>query len=112
MAERLVKTAQASATKTGQPLLTGSAQWRAKDFAVLRQAYEPAAEALKALSIKADDPDANLVAGKFYALAKADWDRGLSLLKLGSDAKLKAIAGRDLAGPREAEAAEEMGQRY
>ncbi len=49
-----------------------------------------------------DDADANLALGKFHALARGDWDRGLQLLARGGDLKFKALAVADLATPADA----------
>ncbi len=44
------------------------------------------------------DPAANLAAGKYLCFVRGDWDRGLSMLALGGDAKLQALAVRDIRG--------------
>lgn len=51
-----------------------------------------------ALAINADDPDANLVMGKYLAFTKTDWDKALPHFSKSSDATLKAAAQKDLAG--------------
>jgi predicted NACHT family NTPase len=58
----------------------------------------PFAERLKA---KADDADANLEVGKYWAFFRGSWLKGLPLLARGSDAGLRDLAGRDLAQPRD-----------
>ncbi|MHC4251681.1 MAG: hypothetical protein ACYS9X_21375 [Planctomycetota bacterium] len=59
----------------------------------------PALEKLKA---GADDPGANLIAGRFYCKAKGNWERGLPALARSSDEGLKRVAGIELAGARSA----------
>ncbi len=56
------------------------------------------AKALAALQADPTDPQANLAVGKFLSIEKADWERGVPLLVLGSDAELKSAAEREWAG--------------
>ncbi len=44
------------------------------------------------------DPEANLVLGKYLCLVKGDWDKGIPVLALGADPKLKALAVKELRG--------------
>lgn len=60
----------------------------------------------KALSVLEDnptDPEANLAAGRHLCFVKGDWDRGVPMLALGSDAALKAAAIKDLRGANSAD---------
>jgi WD40 repeat protein len=111
-AERLAKLAAASAGSVSSPPLLAAAQARAKEATALSKAYEPVPEALRALAGKPDDPGANLAVGKFYALAKGDWDRGLAALARGDDARLKALAEADLSLPGGGGAALALAERY
>ena len=43
------------------------------------------------------DPTANLEMGKYHALIKGNWERGLPMLAHGSDTELKKLADMDLA---------------
>ncbi len=54
---------------------------------------------LAKLKDKPDDADASLHVGRFLCLFKGDWDGGLPLLAVGSDAKLAGLAKKDLNGP-------------
>jgi hypothetical protein len=47
-----------------------------------------------------DDPDANLLVGRFLCFAQGHWDDGIPLLLQGSDAKLKAQAEKDYNEPK------------
>ncbi|MCI0464724.1 MAG: WD40 repeat domain-containing protein [Gemmataceae bacterium] len=68
-------------------------------FLLTEQArVRPAVERLKA---KPGDPQANLEVGRYQALLRGDWERGLPLLARGADSELKALALRDLARPAE-----------
>jgi hypothetical protein len=53
-----------------------------------------AAQAL--LDEKPLDPEANLAVGRYRVLVKGDWDRGVPMLALASDAKLKELAVMEL----------------
>ena len=64
------------------------------------------------LETNSNDADANLALGRFYALARGDWDRGLPLLAKGNDAPLKSLATADLATPADGNAAAELADRY
>ncbi len=55
-------------------------------------AKEFPAGAAATLRQNADDPAANLAVGRFLALSKGDWLRGLPLLAKGADATLRALA--------------------
>jgi formylglycine-generating enzyme required for sulfatase activity len=55
-------------------------------------------KALSVLEDKPTDPEANLAAGRHLCFVKGNWDRGVPMLALGSDAALKAVAIKDLRG--------------
>ena len=55
-------------------------------------------KALSVLENKPTDPEANLAAGRHLCFVKGNWDRGVPMLALGSDAALKAAAIKDLRG--------------
>ncbi len=55
-------------------------------------------KALSVLENKPTDPAANLAAGRHLCFVKGNWDRGVPMLALGSDAALKAAAIKDLRG--------------
>jgi hypothetical protein len=111
-AERLAKAAQANtANLTGLPAAAAAAA-RVRELTAVRKAHPPAVEADKALAARPDDPDASLALGRFHALARGDWDRGLALLARGSDAKLKDLAQADLAFPADPASAEGLADAY
>ena len=51
-----------------------------------------------ALAKSPDDPQANLTVGRWYCFVQENWERGLPLLAKGSDASLRTVAQRELAG--------------
>jgi hypothetical protein len=103
-ADRLAKAAQTALgvitnKAQGSRSLEALAQYRANEMQACRKAYEPLADAVKALAKSPDDADANLALGKFYCLDKGDWDRGLPLLARAGDPQWKDLARKDLALP-------------
>jgi formylglycine-generating enzyme required for sulfatase activity len=111
-AEDLVRIALVNSAQFADSPVSTAAEARLDEAAELRRAYEPLRDAVRTLAARPADPQANLALGKFYALTKGDWDRGLSLFARGSDRKLKALAEADLAIPRGADAAVELADRY
>src|SRR5262249_17440689 len=79
-AEALVAQAEAAAKKAGSTLLLKKARARAGEVAEIRKEYEAARAAAEVLAKAPDDPAANLAAGRYQCLRKADWDKGLPLL--------------------------------
>jgi hypothetical protein len=61
------------------------------------KAHAAAAAALAAVAAGPADPAMNLAAGRYVALVKRDWEKGLPLLAQGSDAGLKAAAAAEQA---------------
>ena len=59
-------------------------------------------EAFKAASATLEkdpaDPNANTIVGKHFCLVKADWEKGIPMLAIGSDETLKTLATQDMKG--------------
>jgi WD40 repeat protein len=100
-AGRLVQVARAAGEAIRDVVLQNRAQDDKKRLEVIRKEYEGAQAAEKVLAGQADDPAANLTVGRFHALVKEDWGRGLPYLARGADEKLRALAARDLGNPPE-----------
>ncbi len=60
----------------------------------------------------AKDPGANLTAGKYTCFSKGDWKKGLSMLAVGGDPLLRALAERDLKGPATPEEKASLGDAW
>jgi formylglycine-generating enzyme required for sulfatase activity len=73
------------------------------------QAYR---DALAVMEASPTEPAANLAAGRYLCLVKGDWERGIPMLALGSDAALKAAALLDLRGAASAEAQAAIGDAW
>lgn len=74
-----------------------------KRVEVLTQQWAKVKSAAARLQTAPHDADANLQYGRYLCFAVGDWARGLPHLAKGSDAALKELAQRDLAGPQKAE---------
>jgi hypothetical protein len=86
-------------TTTRQAKSVPYARWILSRMASLKpkaDAYDSAKPAEAKLAESPDDPEANLVMGRFVAFVKGDIDAGLSLLSKGSDQELAALADEDL----------------
>ncbi len=74
---------------------------RLKEVKRLQTDYEALQQALVVL---AEDPlqaESNLAAGRYLCFGQANWEKGLPMLALGSDAELRAVAVTDLKDPQE-----------
>ena len=69
-----------------------------KQVAESAQAYAEVAKAEAVLEDNPTDPEANLAVGRYLCLTKGDWEKGIAMLALGSDAHLKALAVKELEG--------------
>ena len=85
-------------TKAREKELIAQAQGRIAEVAELVKAYEDVKAAKVTLEKTPDDPEANLVVGKYLCFVKGDWDKGVPMLALGKDEALKALAKLELEG--------------
>ena len=65
----------------------------------LSEQWHEVQQAMASLKMQPADAAANLVLGRWYCLAKADWPRGLDYLAKGSDSALRALAEKELTSP-------------
>jgi len=72
---------------------------RGKDFQRIRQVLVKIKPYRDKLEDDPDDPEANLIVGKYLCFYKQDWNAGLPLLVLGGDPLLKTIAEKEIAEP-------------
>ncbi len=96
VAKQLATVGVAVAKRTKDPEMNKLMVSRSKDIDDLQAAFAGVNQALGVLDKQPLDPSANLAVGKFRALVKGDWDNGIPLLALGSDADLKAAAVEEL----------------
>ena len=98
---QLVNLAEGSANKTKQVKVVASIQVRLADLRGLIAEYAQVKTALARLERDPADGDAHLTIGRFYALHKGQWARGLSHLAQSSDAELAELARHELARPED-----------
>jgi hypothetical protein len=70
----------------------------------LRKGFAAAKQALEVLAGNPTDPEANLAVGKYRCFLKGDWENGLPMLALGSDASLSQLAKKELLKPADSDA--------
>ncbi len=100
------------ADQTGTPVAIAVAT-RAPEIDFLAFHYNKSArDAAATLASNPKDPAANLAMGRFQALIRGDWDRGLRLLARGSDAGWKTLAQTDLDGPPNGQEAGKIADAY
>lgn len=101
-AEKAASAAVQTSRRTTNTPLISRATARSRDVGEVKTRFEATKRALDVLAQKPDDPAANLEIGQFLCLIKGDWENGRALLAKGSDAKLKALAEKDIAAPEQA----------
>jgi WD40 repeat protein len=92
-AEQLARVAEAAARKAGASAKL--IQALTSEAKRLKTKYAEVKPAVDRLAQDAKDAEANRIVGSFRCFAKADWNRGLPLLALGDDAKLKTLAEKE-----------------
>ena len=78
----------------------------------LSDAYSQVPDALKTLEATPDDPEANLVVGRYFAVWKGNWRRGLPHLAKGSDEQLQSLAKLELQPGRDPAAEVRIGHAW
>lgn len=99
LASRLARMGVATSKKSQDPILLKAFSDSSTEIEAIKKAFTAMEASLKTLESTPDDAAANGVVGKFYALQKRDWTRGLKHLAKGDDAALKAAAEKELARP-------------
>lgn len=77
-----------------------------------QQMYQSVAPSFQALQSNPDNPEANLVVGRYLAFLKGNWSEGLPHLAKGSDREIAAVAQTDLGAPEEAESQLALGNAW
>ena len=96
VANQLADLALAEARKAREKELITQAQSRITELAELAKSYEEVKTAKVTLEKTPDDPDANLIVGKYLCFVKGDWEKGVPMLALGKDEALKALAMQEI----------------
>jgi hypothetical protein len=102
-AAKLIKALQALTVKTRDKEQRAILASRQDQGSELFKAYRDAQNAIETLKKSPDDAEAALIAGKYYAFFKGDWQRGLVMLSVATDEKLKELAAQEMKPPRTSE---------
>jgi hypothetical protein len=97
-ADKATSAAAAQAKKGQNLLLINRAAARSKEVTDLKSRFDKLRKHKETLTSNPEDPVANLEIGQYECFTQGNWEVGLPLLAKGSDAALKDLAGRDLAG--------------
>ena len=95
----LLQVARKAATSSRNPAMRKRVAEKAKEFGDLKKEFSLVSEARAQLKEDSTDAEANLTVGKYYCFTKDQWEQGLPMLARGSDAELKQLASREIAGP-------------
>jgi hypothetical protein len=96
IAKQALALAQAAAKKTRDGELNKLMASRGKEIESLEASFQSVKAAQAQLDESPLDPSANFAVGRYRALVKGDWDRGLPMLALSNDPKLKVLAVMEL----------------
>jgi formylglycine-generating enzyme required for sulfatase activity/serine/threonine protein kinase len=110
-AEQLLKAASITAGKARDAAFVKEAKARSEQLVDERRELDSVQKAEATLAKNPDDPQANLLLGKYFCLAE-DWSRGLAHLIKGSDEDLKALATKSLPAPSEPAAIADLGDAW
>ncbi|HEX3872335.1 MAG TPA: protein kinase [Pirellulales bacterium] len=111
-AKRVSDAALIAARKAKELDLTKQAFAQNKEIIAGRQQWEEAEAARATLAKTPDDPEANLVLGRYLCFVKQDLTDGFERLAKASDTKLKELAAKSLAVPEEVDAQVEVGDAW
>ncbi len=98
MATHLGKLGLAAARKARDTSLPKQIASLIKEVQETAEAHAEMTAAMKILDANPTDPDANLAVGKYRCFTQGNWDKGVPMLALGSDAALKETAVKELRG--------------
>jgi hypothetical protein len=93
---RLYETAAATARSAHEWDLAREIVARNREIEEVAAAHAAIDDAVTLLKLDPVDPEANLAVGKYHCLIKGNWSRGLPMLALGNDEKLKELSVKEL----------------
>jgi hypothetical protein len=112
LALSLCELARAPAQKSKQYSLAKDLTAKIEELKKRQRTSQEYRDALAVLEKDPTDPAANLAAGRHLCFVKGDWDGGVPMLALGSDAELKAAATKDLGGAKSADEEAALGDAW
>jgi WD40 repeat protein len=105
----IVKAAIATAKKLRSVAVLASVKKRDEDVQQLKQDYAKVKNHVETLKTTPADPLANMEVGKYYALVRNNWKKGLPLLAKSNDVQWKKLAALELEHPKDAAVQLELG---
>ncbi|GIW79284.1 MAG: hypothetical protein KatS3mg105_1091 [Gemmatales bacterium] len=99
-AKEFDKLALAAAKKTRSQALVQNVITRSKETRTIEEEYAKLKDSFETLKKDPDHPDANLAVGAFVCFFQNNWDKGLAMLRKGSDAALKKLAEQEFNRPK------------
>jgi hypothetical protein len=106
------KEASSTARLARDQSLSQEAKDLSKEIASLKRVHAEVSKAELILSANPEDPDANLILGRFWCFARRDWERGLPYLARGSDEALKKLAAMEQTKPEDAASQSDLGDAW
>jgi len=97
-AKYLGEVALDSARRAREGDLTRRVVAKNREITEVAEAFEGVKDALQRLEENPTDPEANLMAGRYFGVLKGDWRKAIPMLALGSDDELKELAVIELQG--------------
>ena len=101
-AESILKIGITSARRTSDNKLMRDFVNAQRELKRLKRDYMEVESYVSTLDANPKDPEANLIAGKYYCFGKGRWDVGLPMLVRGNDLALQERSAEDMAMPLEA----------
>lgn len=111
-AKQLANVAETAARKSKVIALVATAKKRQAEVAALHKSFAKQEAYLAKLKANPEDPEANLELGRYFALFKGRWEKGLPYLAKGEDAALRDLAAADLKGAKETKEQLGIADRY
>ncbi|MCL2640748.1 MAG: hypothetical protein FWD53_07885 [Phycisphaerales bacterium] len=96
---QLTNLAEAVANRSRRVAYVASIQVRLADLRALVAEHVQVRQALAVVEKQPENAAAHQVIGRFYALHKGQWERGLSHLASGTDEAMRQVAARELKKP-------------
>jgi len=112
LAEQLTKWTLDSAKRSDEYDDVKEVSTLKKKVKMLAKAFRNLQDSLRIVEENETDPKSNLEVGRYYCLLKGEWDRGLHMLALGDNPKLKKLAKAELNGAALASEQKQLGDNW
>lgn len=109
---KLVGLVRSTGTASRNPTVAAQMRDRLPRLEAMAVEFDRVQLARPKLDSAPEDPEANLIVGRYVALTRGDLDKGVPMLAKGSDAALKALAIADLAKPTTPDTQKALGDQW